>query len=447
MSIAVDRSGRAAAPGPRPGPGSGAGQPPRRSGRSQIAAGALAAAQAATASLVVILVPVVLAWATASYSQAPWGQAVQLGVAVWLLAHHTGIAIPAGRVGLMPLGATMIPLLTCWFAGVRLARTLDPNADAIRAGVGRSRPVRPPARAMLALVFGYAAVVTLVGVMATTAAVRPTVLQAFVGAALICGLGSTAGAAAWVAGGVLPGVRRVIGWLNLPEPVRRCLRPAAIAVVVPLVGAVLIFGLALVLGWHRVTLLHQGLAPGVVGGLVLTIGQLAVVPNLIVWAGAYAAGPGFAVGTGTSVMPGHLQLGALPAVPVLGALPVPGEVPNWAWALLALPVLAGVLAGGWIIRAGAGAGSTRSVPSVLQDAGLTALLAGAGWALLGWLSGGPAGPGRLAQFGPNWWQLGLAIGAEVALGALFAVGVGLAVRYLAATDPAEPEPNTILDLT
>ena len=56
----------------------------------------MAAVQAATASLVVILLPVVLAWATASYSRAPWGQAVQVGVSAWLLAHHTGIVIPGG---------------------------------------------------------------------------------------------------------------------------------------------------------------------------------------------------------------------------------------------------------------------------------------------------------------------------------------------------------------
>jgi hypothetical protein len=101
---------------------------------------------------VVILVPVVLAWATASYSRAPWGEALQVGIAAWLLAHHSGIVIPGGHLGLTPLGLTLIPLVSCWFAGVRLARNLDPNAEAIRSGIGRRRPAWPAPRALMALV-------------------------------------------------------------------------------------------------------------------------------------------------------------------------------------------------------------------------------------------------------------------------------------------------------
>ena len=151
----------------------------------------------------------VLAWATASYSRAPWGQALQVGVAAWLLAHHGGIVIPGGHVGLVPLGLTLIPLISCWLAGVRLARNLDPKADAIRSGVGRSRPSPPAPRALMALVLSYAGLVTLASALATTATIRPLVLQAFLGATVICTVGAVAGSAAWVAGGFRLGVRRV----------------------------------------------------------------------------------------------------------------------------------------------------------------------------------------------------------------------------------------------
>jgi Family of unknown function (DUF6350) len=391
-----------------------------------LVAGALVALQAAAASLAVILVPVVLAWATASYSRAPWGQAVQVGVTAWLLAHHGGIVVPGGHVGLMPIGLMLIPLVSCWFAGVRLARGLDPNADAIRAGVGRGRPVLPPTRALLALVLSYAGVVTLAGALATTAAIRPVVVQAFVGAAVISAVGGVTGAAAWRSGGLLPGLRWATGLLRLPAPVGRCLRPVGLAVAVQLGGALLVFIAALVIGWSRVLLLHHALAPGIAGGLVLVIGQLVVVPNLVIWVGAYAAGPGFAVGTGTSVMPGHTELGALPAIPVLGALPTPGEVPGWAWAVLALPVLAGLVAGCLIVR------RAPDARTALLDAALTGVLAGICWTFLGWLSAGPAGPGRLAQIGPSGWHLGLAVMVEVGAGALLAAGVGLAARFLSA---------------
>jgi hypothetical protein len=381
--------------------------------------------QAATASLAVILVPVVLAWATASYSSAPWGQAMQFGVAAWLLAHHGGIVIPGGHVGLMPIGLMVIPLIACWFAGVRLARGLDPNADAIRTGVGRARPVLPPPRALLALILSYAGLVTLVGALATTAAIRPVVVQAFVGAALISAVGGVTGAAAWKAGGLRPGLRFALGRLRLPIEVGRCLRPVGLALALQLGAALVIFIAALASGWDRVLSLQHALDPGLVGTLVLVVGQLVVVPNLVIWSGAYGAGPGFAVGTGTSVMPGHTELGALPAVPVLGALPTPGDGPGWAWALLALPVLAGVAAGWLIMRRDPGPARTA-----LIDAGLTGVLAGICWSVLGWLSSGPVGPGRLAELGPSGWQLGLATMVEVGAGALLAVGIGLVARSI-----------------
>jgi hypothetical protein len=402
-----------------------------------VAAGSLAAAQSAAASLALILVPVVLAWATASFSQAPWGEAVHVGVAAWLLAHHTGIAIPGGHVGLMPLGLTVIPLISCWLAGVKVSRTLDPNAEAIRAGIGRARPRAAPPRALLALVVTYAGIVTLVGALTTTAKVRPLVAQAFVGSAVICAVGAVAGAAAWRRGSVIRGLRLIVNRLRPSLPIRRSLRPAIMAVLTQLAGSLLLFLIAFALGWDRVLLLHRALGPGLFGGLVLIVGQLAVLPNLVIWSGAYLAGPGFAVGSGTSVLPGHADLGAVPALPILGALPVPGDNPPWFWAVLAVPVLAGVVAG---IRIHRSARPTDSAADVLLIAALTGLLSGIAWAILGWLSGGPAGPGRLATMGPSAWQLGLVVAAEVGVGALITVGVGLATRMVAPAPEVETEP-------
>lgn len=415
------------------------------------------AVQAATASLVVILVPVVLAWATASHSRAPWGQALQVGVAAWLLAHHSGIVIPGGHVGLTPLGLTLIPLISCWLAGVRLARNLDPNAEAIRSGVGRRRPAPPPPRALMALVLSYAGLVTMAGALATTATIRPLVAQAFLGATVICTAGAVSGASAWVAGGFRRGGRRAIARLRLPMPLRRCLRPVAMAFTVQFAGALVLLIVAFVTGWDRMLMLHHALAPGAAGGLVLTLGQLVLLPNLLVWGVAWTAGPGFAVGAGTSVTPGHTELGALPAIPILGALPAPGAGPAWAWAVLAVPVLAGAVAGRYLLRsfdvlvrtrpveAGSRFGSNRAVRSLLKRTALTAVLTGGGWAVLGWLSAGPAGPGRLAQMGPSFWKLGLLTAVEVGVGALLIVGLGLAVRYLSPPPgpPAPPGPTLL----
>jgi hypothetical protein len=417
MSTLLDRSARL--PAPAAGPGDAAPS-------SVVVAGLLAAAQAVAASLVVVLVPTVLAWATASYSRAPWEQAVRFGVDAWLLAHHTGIAVPGGHVGLAPLGLLAVPLVACWFAGIRLARAVDPHADAIRDGVGRARPAWPPQRALVALIGGYAGLVTLLAVLITGPGARPLVVQAFAGSALICAPAAACGAGAWVAGGVRPGAVHALRLLRLPVEVTRCLLPAGVAVGVHLAGALLLLLTSFVTGWSQILRLHQALEPGLAGGAVLLVAELTAVPTLVVWAGSFTAGPGFAAGTGTSVTPHGADLGALPAVPLLGALPGPGPQPAAMWLVVALPVAAGAVAGWWILR------RRPEAPwrPVLADAGLTALLAGAGWAVLGWLSSGPAGPGRLATFGPVGWLVGGAVLVEVAVGGLLTIGLGLVVRSI-----------------
>ena len=97
------------------------------------AAAVAAAAQAAGASLVAVLAPVVLAWVVDSGGHGTWVQAVRLALALWLLAQHGGLVVDGGHVGLVPLGLSLFPLAACWFGGRRLARVLDPRAEAIAA--------------------------------------------------------------------------------------------------------------------------------------------------------------------------------------------------------------------------------------------------------------------------------------------------------------------------
>jgi hypothetical protein len=413
------------------------------SGTGVVGVAALAAVQAAAASLSVVLVPVVLAWATASFSSAPWGQALRLGLDAWLLAQHTGIVIPGGHVGLVPLALSAVPLVCCWFAGVRLARNLDPRADDVRAGLVPA--AAPPARALAALVGSYALIAALAAVLGTSGPVRPLVAQAFLGAATVALVGGVSGAAAWEAGGAWAGLRLVVRRLRAPRPVLRVVPAAATALGVQLAAGLLLLVVAVVLRWDEVVLLHRSLHPGPAGGLVLVLAQLTVVPNLIVWALAFAAGPGFAVGTGSAVAPAGTHLGPLPAVPVLGALPGPGEYPAWIWALAALPVLAGAVAGHRIWR------RQEGTAAMLLDAAVLTVLHGLGWAALAWLSGGPAGPGRLADVGPSVWRTALALAGETGAGALLVIGTGLLMTRLAAWDvpahdpaanPAAPEPTS-----
>jgi hypothetical protein len=143
--------------------------------------------------------------------------------------------------------------------------------------------------------------------------------------------------------------------------------------------------------------LHGGVSAAVLMALV----SIAYVPNLAVWGSAWLVGPGFAVGTKTSVAVGGVHLGALPAVPLLAA--VPTSAPRMGLLAIAAPVGAGLLAG-WLIKRA----------SVDWTWGFAAgAIAGAALGVLAWLSAGPLGPGRMAELGPSALRVGFAVAVEV----------------------------------
>jgi hypothetical protein len=256
--------------------------------------------------------------------------------------------------------------------------------------------------------------------------VHPIGLQAVLGAAVVSSAGVTLGAAGYRHGGALAGVVRVAQ--ALPAPLARCCGPTAAALAVQLGGAAVVLAALLGAGHSRVAELHHALQPGVAGGAVLTLGQALVVPNLVVWTAAALAGPGFGVGAGSWVTLSSSKLGALPALPVLGALPAHGPLPVVALALLGVPVVAGAVAGALLARS---QGSAPSLGRRAADVAGVAVLAGLGMTVLAWLSGGPAGPGRLADVGPVPWLTGFAFAIEVAAGAALALAArstGVAVR-------------------
>ena len=389
-----------------------------------VALGVLAALQAAAASLAAAGVPVVLAWAAAPGDRAPWPAAARLSADLWLAAHGAPVEVPGGEVSLVPLGMLAVPLLACWFAGVRLARQLDPRADAVRAGVGRAQPVLPPRRAVVALVVAYGAVAGGLAHLAAGADARPVTPHAVLGGLVVAAAGAVPGVAAWRGRGARGGFGVLARAGGVPPILRDWARPAVAALAVLLAASALLTVVAIVLGWDRVSAIHQALRPGLGGGAALVLGQALVLPDAVVWAAAYVAGPGFAVGTATAVHPGGTVLGPLPALPLLGALPVPGSNPAWLWWLLAVPVVAGA-AGGVLVARGA-----RRAPFTqwATDAGGTGLVTGAATALLAWLASGAAGPGRMARVGPVAWQVGLAVAVEVGAGALVAVVAAAFVR-------------------
>ena len=396
------------------------GPPPPELPPSVAGSALLAAAQAAGASLTTVLVPVVVTWVATTGGAATWADVVRVSLDLWLAGQHTGLVVPGGHLGLMPLGLSLAPLLACWYAGRRLARVLDPRGDRIAAGASIARPAMPPLRALVAFAAAYALLAGLAASLAAMPTARPIVPQAVLGAGITAALAGTLGAAGYRHGGVRAAVSAALS--RLPEQVERVLRPAVAAVAVQLLAGMLVLVTLIVLQRDRVLALHRALHPDAAGSLVLVLLQVALLPNLGIWVASALAGPGFALGTGTAVSVLSVTLGPLPAVPVLGALPATGPLPAPVRAVLTVGVLAGVVAGVVLRR-----GGDRGWVVTLLEVPAVGLASGAVFAAAAWLAGGPAGPGRLAVAGPRVAQAAGALAGEVSIGVLALVVVSRAV--------------------
>lgn len=374
---------------PKPRPRPAARKAPER---SPLGPGLVAAAWAAGAGLVTLGVPVLLVWATDSRSGSGAAAATKSVGQLWLLAHGAGLSVPGGSLGLTPLGLVLLPLLLLHRAGRHAART---------AGV---TSLAQALRLVVAVAFPYAVAAGVLSGASATDHVRPAPVQAVLGALAVGAVGS--------ASGVLREAGLLRSFRRLPAQVRRQVVAVGAATCSLLAAGSLLAGLSFTVHAGRATALAGASDPGLLGGLALLALGLACVPNAAVWGASWLAGPGFAVGVGTAAGPFGTHLGAVPAVPLLAGLPS-DPVPTWLGVVaLAVPLAAGAVAGVLLARRLA-CGPGRAA----LDGLVTGLGSGAVLALLAWQSGGPLGGGRLTDVGPSPWQVGLAVAAEVALGA------------------------------
>ncbi|MGW3362776.1 cell division protein PerM [Streptosporangium canum] len=346
---------------------------------------------------------------------------------IWLAAHHAGFAIPGGSVGLLPLGLTLLPAFLLYRAGIWMARDADlslrlparlpKNSPKDEANARRRAQLVLVAQAGISLAAPYA---LLAGIVALVT--RNEVTQPFLGDVLVSHL-----VVAFLAGSLA--TARTIGpWRSmlrlLPERLRSVVVASAAALGIMLMaGAVMVFG-AIVVNFKQVQELSDILSPGFVGGLLLLLVQGLYLLNAVVWGMAYIAGPGFAVGTGTLVAPTGVQLGTVPSLPILGALPEAGPTPAWVMAVIALPFAAGAVAGVLGVRI-APSPSFEGAPLWGFVCGLAT---GATAGLLAALSGGSLGGTRLSAVGPAAWEVMLSVTLEVGVAA--GISAGLANWWL-----------------
>ncbi|MFT4285488.1 MAG: DUF6350 family protein [Protaetiibacter sp.] len=201
------------------------------------------------------------------------------------------------------------------------------------------------------------------------------------------------------------------------------LKAGAASVMIVLVASAVAATIVLVAGYAQVIRMYEALHTEVLGGVVMTAGQFAFIPNVVIWVASWFAGPGFALGVGSQVSPLGTTVGPLPAIPILGALPS-GEL-AFGFVGLAVPVVAAFLAG---VAVRPALVRTIGDGSRLAWSALVAVAGGAaGGLLLGLLaaaSAGGLGPGRFSRLGPDPLAVGLAAALEFAIGLAIGLAAG-----------------------
>jgi hypothetical protein len=376
------------------------------------------AAIAAAVGLAALLAPLTLLWTLAFGVGADWGALWPLTGTLWQFGH--GVAIDVSlptetltAVGIAPDAAAFTlsatPLAFLLFTLLFAARS---GARAARAGAW----LLGPASGTLVM----AAVSTGVALTSHIAAAQTSLALSIVLPPAVYLAGALCGAVrvAWEDGdgGLVDRVHDVVdSWGDWGPVPAAAVRGAAVAVVGVTGASALAVALMTVLRGGEVVALFEAARIDVLGGIVITLGQLAYLPTLVVWAASWLAGPGFAVGAGTAVSPAGTQLGVVPGIPVFGLLPENGSI--WMLIVVLLPIAAGAFAG-WVVRSRlVWEGTPLGIaPRAVIAFGIAVLTAGVA-ALAAVLAGGSIGPGRLAEAGPAVLPFALALGGEVLLGA------------------------------
>ncbi|MFI7450621.1 DUF6350 family protein [Nonomuraea sp. NPDC049714] len=386
--------------------------------------GMLAAACTLGVGLAVLTTLTLVGWIAAPRGALGSGlpEVFRTAAQIWLAAHHAGFEMPGGRVGLLPIGLMILPALLLYKAGrwmardadlrLRLPARLPKNSPREKANARRRAQLVLVGQAGVSLAAPYALLAGLIALVASNEITQPYIGEALLSHFLL----------AFVAG-VLATARTIGPWRAmlrlLPERVRALTVGTAMATMILIAAGLVLVLVAVVIHFDQVRELTDVLAPGFVGGVLLVLVQALYLFNGVIWASSYIAGPGFAVGADTLVAPTGVQLGTVPSLPLLGALPESGPVSGWMMAVIALPFAAGIVAG--IVVA-------RMSPSPSYEAAplwgfLTGVTTGLVTGLLAALSGGPIGGGRLTAVGPSPWEVALSVALEVGVAAGISAGV------------------------
>jgi hypothetical protein len=358
----------------------------------------------------------VIGWLAATFGGA--SGAIRAGASAWLVAHKAGVTLGSGAITIAPLGLTLFLGWCLYRGGKSAARSsaADRTKDLLLLS------------GTFALVYGLGALI--IALLTADGSLRVSALSAFFGAASL----------AFIAGGL--GVLVESGAFQdiadaTPPGLRDAVPAAAAAVLTVIAIASLLYGVLLAIHFSRITGMLELLDAGVVGSVVLFAICLMLVPNMVLYVVSFLAGPGFQLGVGTTIAPTGVDVGNLPALPLLAAVPADGATPSYLLVLTALvPLAAGVVAGLVVARRGLADEDSAVLgwDAFALRGGMAALLAGVMLYVLMALSGGSAGSGRMSAVG-----IPAALPAAGVLAAGMAIGAAITAAVIASRRPADGE--------
>ena len=257
------------------------------------------------------------------------------------------------------------------------------------------------------------------------AIVRPVLFLAS-GLALATWVGSRAPGGQVLQGAIPAGLLAIL---------RTGVKTAGASVLGVLVAAALAVAGLILASFAELIVLYEALQPGAWGIVVLSMGQLALLPTAIVWSAMWMVGPGFALGTGALISPWGTTVQALPALPLLGI--IPDNPPVASAMIIAIPLAvafgAGVAATTILLgdkpqKLWGDVQSTEIHQQPLVQIVAASVLAGglgaAGGFVVATLTSGHAGPGRFQNVGADPAQIALWWGLEVFIGVLLGLVSG-----------------------
>jgi hypothetical protein len=408
----------------RPGARDGGQQPDPGSARSEVSAptkpvvvsAVLSAGACLLTGLLTCAAVAVIGWLAATFGGA--SGAIRAGASAWLVAHKAGVTLGGGSITVAPLGLTLF-FAWCLYRGGKSA--------ARNSAADRTKDLMLLS-GFFAVVYGLGAL--LVALLTAEGPLEVSPLSAFLGAASLALVAGTigvlveSGAAHDLADATPNGLRDAV--------------PAAVAAVLTVIAiASVLYGVLLAIHFSRITGMLELLDAGAIGSVVLFAICLMLVPNMVLYVVAFLAGPGFQLGVGTTIAPTGVDVGNLPALPLLAAVPADGATPTYLLVLTAVvPLVAGAVAGLIVVRRGL---AERDADALGWDAfalrgGMAAVIAGVLLYILMSLARGSAGPGRMSAVGiPG------ALPAAGVLIAGMAIGASITAALAASRRPADSE--------